>query len=97
MTATDESYFVSRSGTKHMVGPQSSKLQAGRISALCGFSCSPEDELFEALRNCEFCEEEAAAARHKAEAKALEQIRNGVAEALIESEKANAPVDQILS
>jgi hypothetical protein len=92
-------FRVSCSGTKHIVGPQSSKLQAGRISALCGFSSCPEDEPLEALRDCEFCQREAfvAARRKAAEEEERERIRSGVAGAIIQPEKATVPADQILN
>jgi hypothetical protein len=100
MTATDESYFVSRSSTRHIIGigPYFSKLHAGRNSALCGLSQRPDDDPLEPLRDCAFCQKEAAEARRKAaEAEALEQIRNGFAEACIEPDKTTAPADQILN
>jgi hypothetical protein len=87
MTGPEESYFVSRSGTKHIVGPPSSKLQGGRISALCGFT-RLEDIPFETLPDCMLCEKETAEARRKAtEAEERERIRNGPVEARIEPEQ----------
>jgi hypothetical protein len=75
--AVSDATMVSHSGTRHIVGPQSGRPN-GRISALCGFSLCPDEEPLEALRDCEFCQKEAAAARRKAaEAEACEQIRNG--------------------
>ena len=49
---------VSRSGTRHIVGPQSSKLHGGRVSTLCGMGLRPGEGPFELLRDCVFCREE---------------------------------------
>jgi hypothetical protein len=48
-------YFISRSGTRHILGPGSSQLP-GRIAALCGFSHGPDDEPpGEEIRICGWC------------------------------------------
>src|SRR5262245_49568057 len=63
--------IVSRSGTRHIVGTglYSSKADAGRIATLCGFAPCPDEGPFDAIRDCIFCQEEAAdAARRRAEA-----------------------------
>ena len=52
---------ASRTGTCHLVGPAGWP-PSGRIKALCGFSLWPDDGPFEALRDCEFCRQEAAEA-----------------------------------
>jgi hypothetical protein len=36
-------YFISRSGTRHILGPAGSQ-QPGRIAALCGFIHGPDEE-----------------------------------------------------
>jgi hypothetical protein len=67
---------VSRSGARHI---DSGKLEHGRIRALCGFSLHPDEGPYQGLRDCAFCQKEAADARQKAEAaEALELLRAGV-------------------
>jgi hypothetical protein len=67
LSAIPDATMVSRSGTRHIVGPQSSRLHTGRISALCGFGVPPEDGPFEALRDCMFCVKAAAELERKEE------------------------------
>src|SRR5262245_54956652 len=66
--------IVSHSGTRHIIGlPKSggNKLHSGRIVALCGFSLrEDESPIVEAVRDCLFCESEAAAAGRNAYAAA---------------------------
>jgi hypothetical protein len=49
---------VSRSGTRHIIGPQASTHHSGRISTLCGMGLRSEEGPFEPLRDCVFCREE---------------------------------------
>jgi hypothetical protein len=53
------SHFISRSGTRHVIGPAVSQMQGGRIVALCGFSQLPDDEETpaEAIQLCGWCAE----------------------------------------
>jgi hypothetical protein len=49
-------HFISRTGTRHILGPTDSKLQGGRLTALCGFSQRPEEETpGEAIQICGWC------------------------------------------
>lgn len=81
MTGNEEGYFISRSGTKHIIRGNAA-LTPGRISALCGFTrLQGEDERLEARRDCRFCQKEAAVARREAEAR--ERIRAGLAEQIL--------------
>lgn len=88
-SAIPDATMVSRSGTRHIVGPQSGDV-TGRVRAMCGFTLYSEEEPLEALRDCEFCQREAfvAARRQAAEEEERERIR---------IEKANAFPDQILN
>jgi hypothetical protein len=47
--------FVSRTGTRHIIGDWVSQAAQGRIAALCTFTIRPEDEPPAAVRDCEFC------------------------------------------
>jgi hypothetical protein len=59
---------VSRSGTRHIIGPQDSKFHGGRISTLCGMGLRPGEGPFEPLRDCIFCQEEWFDSRRSADA-----------------------------
>jgi hypothetical protein len=49
-------YFISRSGTRHTLGPAGSVLTGGRIVALCGFSQNRDEEPpGEEVRVCGWC------------------------------------------
>jgi hypothetical protein len=70
-----EVMITSASGTNHI---DSVRRQNGRLLALCGFSVDPDEGPFQTLRDCVFCEKEAADAKQKAAAaEAARQLREG--------------------
>jgi hypothetical protein len=66
--------MVSRSGTRNIID-QAGQSTIGRTRALCGYGMYAEEELPEALRDCDFRQREATEARRKAAAEALIQAR----------------------
>ena len=52
-------YFISRSQTRHIVGPPAGERFTGRVFSLCRFSVHPGDEDLpaEAIRDCGECQE----------------------------------------
>jgi hypothetical protein len=66
-------YFVSRSGTRHI---DSGRMVNSRLIALCEFTKRIDDQPYEWVKDCPFCEAEAEAIEHR------EQLRAAEAEAL---------------
>jgi hypothetical protein len=64
-------HFISRSGTRHVIGGVPGKLHGGRVVGLCGFSQRGDDEDLpaEARQECAWCQTKLARAlaRQRAE------------------------------
>jgi hypothetical protein len=66
--------IVSCSCTRHI---DSGMLRNGRIVTLCGFSLWPDERPLEPLRDCVFCQKEAADAMRKVSAAEAFKLREG--------------------
>jgi hypothetical protein len=79
-------HFISRTGTRHILGPAVSQLQGGRLTALCGFSQSRDEEPpGEAIQICGWCLE------------AEDRARRTAQDALARAAETAAPAKNLLS
>jgi hypothetical protein len=77
--------FISRSGTRHIIGPSDVTLHRGRLTGLCGFSQSPDEETHpEAVQECDRCREAEERAKQIAQAALAAQIAAAAADEHLE-------------